>query len=67
MNPTDSIVMKWSRWDLNPRPDKEYLRFLHAYHLLNCRDDDGEMPTHIIRIHFILPQHRDFAATSSSL
>lgn len=60
------LINQWSRWDLNPRPDKEYLRFLHAYHLLDCRDNAGEMQTNTIRIHFILLQHHDPAIASSS-
>jgi hypothetical protein len=39
------IIFKWSRRESNPRPNKEFASFLHAYFIIDFRVKTGEEQT----------------------
>lgn len=50
-----TITFQWSWWDSNPRPNKETIRFLHAYSGLwfSCGGRTRTINRHLIPLNFI--------------
>ena len=42
----------WSRRESNPRPNKVFIRFLHAYFRITCRETAGPKQTNRFRSSF---------------